>query len=301
MGSVIPAPSAFLPPEIFSTVILQLPVRRLDLAVPAVMGILNITPDSFSDGGLWLRPEQALEQALRMVDEGARLIDVGGESTRPGAAPVSEQEELDRVIPIIERLAGATDCVISVDTMKPAVMRAAAAAGAELINDVNALRAAGAVEAAAASGAAVCLMHMQGEPRTMQESPHYADVIGEVRTALEQRIASCRAAGIGLDRLLVDPGIGFGKSLEHNLRLLSHLDEFSGLGCPLLLGVSRKSLFGKLLGLPVDQRLVPSLVAAALAIPQGAAIIRAHDVWSTVQAVKTAHAIHRARQERTRA
>lgn len=283
------------------TVILQLPVRRLDLAVPAVMGILNITPDSFSDGGLWLRPEQALEQALRMVGEGARLIDVGGESTRPGAAPVSEQEELDRVIPIIERLAGTTDCVISVDTMKPAVMRAAAAAGAELINDVNALRAAGAVEAAAASGAAVCLMHMQGEPRTMQVSPHYSDVIGEVRTALEQRIASCLVAGIGLDRLLVDPGIGFGKSLEHNLRLLSHLDEFSSLGCPLLLGVSRKSLFGKLLGLPVEQRLVPSLVAAALAIPQGAAIIRAHDVWSTVQAVKTAHAIHRARQERTRA
>lgn len=273
----------------------------LDLGKPAVMGILNVTPDSFSDGGLWLQPEQALQQALRMLDEGARLIDVGGESTRPGAAPVSEQEELDRVIPIIERLAAATDCVISIDTMKPAVMTAAVAAGAGLINDVNALRAPGAIAAAAAANAAVCLMHMQGEPRTMQQAPKYQDVVGEVRAALAERVASCRTAGIDPDRLLVDPGIGFGKSLEHNLRLLAHLDDFAELGCPLLLGVSRKSLFGKLLGLPVDERLIPSVVAAALAIPRGAAIIRAHDVRATVQAVQTAHAIHQARQEIPRA
>lgn len=261
------------------------------------MGILNVTPDSFSDGGLWLEPGQALAQARRMLDEGARLIDVGGESTRPGAAPVSEQEELDRVVPIIERLRRELDCVISVDSMKPAVMRAAVAAGAGLINDVNALRAEGAVEAAAQTGAAVCLMHMQGEPRSMQTAPHYQDVLSEVHAALRARIEACLAAGIPRGRLLIDPGIGFGKSLEHNLRLLARLDAFADLGCPLLLGVSRKSLFGKLLGLPVNERLIPSVVTAALAIQQGAAIIRAHDVRATVQAVQTAQAIRQARRE----
>lgn len=281
--------------------ILQLPTRQLDLRNPAVMGILNVTPDSFSDGGLWIRPGQALEQARRMLAEGARLIDVGGESTRPGAAPVSEQEELDRVIPVVERLSAEVDAVVSIDTMKPAVMRAAMAAGAELINDVNALRAPGAIPAAAETGAAVCLMHMQGEPRTMQQAPVYRDVVAEVRAALAERIAACGAAAIGRDRLLVDPGIGFGKSLEHNLQLLAHLDAFAELGCPLLLGVSRKSLFGKLLGLPVERRLIPSVAAAALAIPQGVAIIRAHDVRATVEAVQTAAAIRRARQERTQA
>ncbi|MDP3669706.1 MAG: dihydropteroate synthase [Telluria sp.] len=298
---MVPAPSAFQSPENGSALMLQLPTRRLDLTMPAVMGILNVTPDSFSDGGLWLEPERALAQALRMVGEGARLIDVGGESTRPGAASVSEQEELDRVIPIIERLSGAVDCVLSVDTMKPAVMRAAVAAGAELINDVNALRAPGAVETAAATGAAICLMHMQGEPRTMQQAPLYRDVLAEVGAALAERVAACLAAGIERSRLLIDPGIGFGKSLDHNLRLLANLDCFAELGCPLLLGVSRKSLFGKLLGLAVDERLIPSVVTAALAIPQGAAIIRAHDVRATVQAVQTAHAIHQARQEISRA
>lgn len=261
------------------------------------MGILNITPDSFSDGGLWLEPAQALAQARQMQAEGARLIDVGGESTRPGAAPVSEQEELDRVVPIIERLARELDCVISIDTMKPAVMRTAMKAGASLINDVNALRADGAIEAAAETGAAVCLMHMQGEPRSMQEAPRYRDVLAEVRAALLERIEACLSAGIPRARLLVDPGIGFGKSLEHNLRLLARLDAFADLGCPLLLGVSRKSLFGKLLGLPVAERLVPSVVTAALAIQQGAAIIRAHDVRATVQAVQTALAIREARGE----
>lgn len=261
------------------------------------MGILNITPDSFSDGGLWLEPAQALAQARRMQAEGARLIDVGGESTRPGATPVSEQEELDRVVPIIERLARELDCVISIDTMKPAVMRAAVKAGASLINDVNALRADGAIESAAETGAAVCLMHMQGEPRSMQEAPRYRDVLAEVRAALLERIEACLSAGISRARLLVDPGIGFGKSLEHNLRLLARLDTFADLGCPLLLGVSRKSLFGRLLGLPVSERLIPSAVTAALAIQQGAAIIRAHDVRATVQAVQTALAIREARGE----
>lgn len=298
---MVPAPSAFQSPENGSALMLQLPTRRLDLTMPAVMGILNVTPDSFSDGGLWLEPERALAQALRMVAEGARLLDIGGESTRPGAAPVSEQEELDRVVPIIERLAGEVDCVLSIDTMKPAVMRAAVAAGAELINDVNALRAPGAVEAAAATGAAICLMHMQGEPRSMQQAPHYRDVLAEVRAALAERVAVCLAAGIERSRLLIDPGIGFGKSLDHNLRLLANLDYFAELGCPLLLGVSRKSLFGKLLGLAVDERLIPSVATAALAIPQGAAIIRAHDVRATVQAVQTAHAIRQARQEISRA
>lgn len=299
MGSALPAPSSFPPPK-NAALHLQLPTRRLDLSTPLVMGILNVTPDSFSDGGLWLKPEQALQQARRMQLEGARLIDVGGESTRPGAAPVSEQEELDRVVPVIERLASELDAVISIDTMKPAVMRAAAAAGAELINDVNALRAPGAVAAAADTRAAICLMHMLGEPRTMQQAPTYQDVVPDVRVALAARIAACEAKGIGRDRLLVDPGIGFGKTLEHNLQLLAHLDAFGELGCPLLLGVSRKSLFGKLLGLPVEQRLIPSVVAAALAIPQGAAIIRAHDVRATVEAVQTAWAIHQARQERIR-
>lgn len=276
---------------------LQLPERRLDLTRPLVMGILNVTPDSFSDGGRWMTPATALAQARRLRDEGARLIDVGGESTRPGATPVTEAEELDRVVPVIERLVAELDCVISIDTMKPAVMRAAVAAGAELINDVNALRAPGAVDAVAAARAGICLMHMQGEPRSMQHAPYYDDVLAEVYAALAGRIAACLAAGIARDRILVDPGIGFGKSLEHNLRLLANLDRFADLGCPLLLGVSRKSLFGKLLGLPVQERLIPSVVTAALAIRQGAAIIRAHDVGATVQAVQTAYAIEQSRGE----
>lgn len=276
---------------------LQLPARRLELTPPLVMGIVNVTPDSFSDGGRWTTPEAALGQARQLIGEGARLIDVGGESTRPGAAPVTEAEELDRVVPVIERLTAELDCVISIDTMKPAVMRAAVAAGAELVNDVNALRAPGAIAAVAATRAGACLMHMQGEPRSMQQAPHYEDVLAEVHAALAARIEACGAAGIERDRLLVDPGIGFGKSLEHNLQLLAGLDRFADLGCPLLLGVSRKSLFGKLLGLPVQERLIPSVVAAALAIRQGAAIIRAHDVAATAQAVRTAYAIGQSRRE----
>lgn len=258
------------------------------------MGILNLTPDSFSDGGQWLAPEAALQRAAQMVGEGAALIDVGGESTRPGATEVSEAEELDRVLPIIEQLAKRLDVVISVDTMKPAVMRAAVAAGATMVNDVNALRQPGAVEVVAAGNAAVCLMHMQGAPRTMQAAPHYGDVVTEVCAALAERVEACIRAGIARERIVVDPGIGFGKSLSHNLSLLANLDAFGTLKLPLLVGVSRKSMFGKLLDLKVDQRLIPSVTAAVLAASKGAAIVRAHDVAETVLALKTARAIQQA-------
>lgn len=276
--------------------ILRCKSRSLNLDTPVVMGVLNVTPDSFSDGGLHNQLNSALLHARQMHADGAAIIDVGGESTRPGAQPVSEQEELDRVIPVIEQLRRELDVLISVDTSKPAVMRAAVQAGAELINDVNALRAPGALETARESGAAVCLMHMQGEPRTMQASPQYADVIVEVHAFLAARIQVCEQAGIAGDRIVADPGIGFGKSLEHNLALLGNLVALRKLGCPLLVAVSRKSLFQKLLDLPVDQRLYAGLAAAALAVFQGAAIIRTHDVRPTLDAIKTAAAIRAAHQ-----
>lgn len=271
--------------------------RRLDLDCPSVMGILNLTPDSFSDGGRWLQAHDALDHAAQMVSDGAALIDVGGESTRPGAAAVTEAEELDRVVPIIEQLAKRLDVVISIDTMKPAVMRAAIAAGATMVNDVNALREPGAIEAVAASQAAICLMHMQGEPRTMQSAPQYQDVMADVIAALSERIEACTQMGVARARLLADPGIGFGKTLAHNLTLLANLDAFKILDVPLLLGVSRKSLFGQLLGLKVHERLLPSVVAAVLAVESGVAIVRAHDVAETVLALKTAEAIRHARRE----
>lgn len=271
--------------------------RQLDLTRPVVMGILNLTPDSFSDGGRWLKPEDALRHAARMTDQGAAIIDVGGESTRPGAADVPEAEELERVTLVIEQLAQRLDVVISIDTMKPAVMAAALAAGATLVNDVNALRAPGAVEVLAASHAAVCLMHMQGAPRTMQSAPQYVDVVMEVHAALDERLKTCEHAGIGRERLVVDPGIGFGKTLAHNLALLANLDAFADLRVPLLVGVSRKSLFGQLLGLKLDERLLPSVVAAALAVAGGAAIVRAHDVAETVLALKTTEAIRHSRRD----
>lgn len=255
------------------------------------MGVLNVTPDSFSDGGLHQGRDAAVARALDMVAEGATIIDVGGESTRPGAAPVGEQEELDRVVPVIEALRARSDVAISIDTMKPAVMRAACAAGAEIVNDVLALQAPGAVDAVAESGAAVCLMHMQGEPRTMQAAPAYTDVVAEVGEFLDERLQRCVEAGIAAERILLDPGIGFGKSLEHNLSLLANLDQLASGGRPLLIGVSRKSLFGTLLGRPVEQRLAGGLAAAALAVWQGAAIVRAHDVAAACDAVRTAHAI----------
>ncbi len=270
---------------------LNLPRRQLDLSEPQVMGILNVTPDSFSDGGRHAAVDVAVAHALAMVDAGAAIVDVGGESTRPGAGAVTLQQELDRVVPVIEALRARSDVVISIDTMKPEVMRAACAAGAELINDVNALRAPGAIEAAADCAAAVCLMHMQGEPRTMQQAPDYDDVVADVNAFLTTRIECCRKAGIAGERLLMDPGIGFGKTLEHNLALLANLDVAVPQAYPLLLGVSRKSMFGALLERPVDQRLAASVAAAALAVWQGAAIVRAHDVAATLDAVRLAHAI----------
>jgi dihydropteroate synthase len=252
------------------------------------MGILNVTPDSFSDGGRYFELPEALDRAARMVEEGAAIIDVGGESTRPGAAPVALDEELRRVIPVVERLAGALPVPVSIDTHKPAVMRAALAAGATMVNDVRALGEPGAIEAVAASDAAVCLMHMQGEPSTMQAAPHYADVLGEVRGFLRERVARCVAAGIARTLLAVDPGFGFGKSLEHNLELLRRLGEIAADGIPVLAGLSRKSLIGALTGRAGGDRLAGSLVLASLAVQSGARIVRAHDVGPTVDALRIA-------------
>jgi dihydropteroate synthase len=259
--------------------------KRLDLSRPCVMGILNVTPDSFADGGRYDSLAPALGQAHRMVEQGAAIIDVGGESTRPGAPEVELGDELERVVPVIEALSRELSVPVSVDTSKPEVMRAAVAAGAGLINDVMALRAAGAVEAAAASGVPVCLMHMQGSPRTMQRNPVYGDVVEEVRDFLMQRVAACEAAGIPRSRLMIDPGFGFGKTLEHNLQLLRHLDRLVDTGLPVLVGMSRKSMIGALLDKPVEQRVYGSLAAAVLALQAGASIIRAHDVAPTVDAL----------------
>lgn len=265
--------------------------KPLDLSFPRVMGILNVTPDSFSDGGRFIAPRAALEQARRMVEEGAAIVDVGGESTRPGAAPVSVEDELQRVVPIVQALAAELPVPISVDTSKPEVMRAAAAAGAGMINDVLALRAPGALQAAADSGLPICLMHMRGEPRTMQENPVYADVVGEVRSFLVARAQACVDAGIPRERVLLDPGFGFGKALAHNLRLLKDLHRLADTGLPVLVGISRKSMIGALLDKPVADRLYGSLAAALLAARQGAAILRVHDVGPTVDVLKVAHAV----------
>jgi dihydropteroate synthase len=273
---------------------LRLKTRTLDLRAPVVMGVLNVTPDSFSDGGQFVTPDAALARARAMVEEGAAIVDVGGESTRPGAAAVAEAGELQRVLPVIGRIRAELDCVISVDTMKPAVMRAACAAGAELINDVMALRAPGALEAARDTGAAVCLMHMQGEPRTMQQAPRYGDVVREVKEFLQARVAACVAAGIARDRLVLDPGFGFGKTLEHNLQLLGAVDELAALGLPVLVGVSRKSMFGQLLDRPAGERVAGGIAAAALAVWQGARIVRTHDVRATMDALKVTAAVRSA-------
>jgi len=250
------------------------------------MGVLNVTPDSFSDGGRYLKLDDARRRAEAMAAEGAAIIDIGGESTRPGAAAVSIQEELDRVLPLVERLSGALAVPISVDTSKPELMRAAVAAGAGLINDVRALRAPGALEAAAAAGVPVCLMHMRGEPGDMQHAPRYDEVVTEVRDFLAERLRLCEAAGIPRERILVDPGFGFGKSLAHNLSLLRHLDRFLDLAAGVLIGVSRKSMIGALLDAPAGERLSGSLAAAVIAAWQGARVIRAHDVRETVQALR---------------
>ena len=269
--------------------------RWLDLNEPRVMGILNVTPDSFSDGGRFFTPDAALRHAEAMVAAGAALIDVGGESTRPGATPVAAAEEIRRTAPIIARLAARLPVPIAIDTSKPEVMRAAVAAGAGLINDVRALRQPGALAAAAELGVPVCLMHMQGEPRDMQTAPTYTDVVLEVRAFLRERIAVCAAAGLPVTRLLIDPGFGFGKTLAHNLALLARLSAFADLGPPLLVGLSRKSMLGQIADCPLEQRLAPSLAAAVLAVVRGARIVRAHDVAETVQALRVVAAV--ARQE----
>lgn len=273
---------------------LHLPNRVLDLSHPVVMGVLNVTPDSFSDGGRYTSVEAAVERALQMVGEGALILDIGGESTRPGAPPVSVADELARVVPVIEALTRRTRIPISVDTRKPEVMEAAVAAGASLINDVGALRAPGALAAAARSGAAICLMHMQGEPGSMQADPRYGDVVPEVRQFLADRVLACNAAGIGGDRLVLDPGIGFGKRLDHNMALLARLKDLRVGECPLLVGVSRKSLFGALLGRGVGDRLAGGVAVATAAVLAGASIIRTHDVAATVDAVKVAVALRHA-------
>lgn len=265
--------------------------KLLDLSQPRVMGILNITPDSFSDGGDFLSVDLAIEQAYQMVEEGAAIIDVGGESTRPGAPPVSETEELERVLPVIESIACNLPVPVSIDTSKPNVMKAAVAAGAGLINDVMALQAPGAVEAAAGLNVPVCLMHMQGEPRTMQASPCYADVVSEVKAFLVRRIDCCISAGIPRSHLLVDPGFGFGKTLDHNLALLRDLQQITDLSLPVLVGFSRKSMIGALLDESVNNRMYGGLAAAVLAAERGACIIRTHDVKPTVDALAVSTAV----------
>jgi dihydropteroate synthase len=256
-----------------------------------VMGILNVTPDSFSDGDRYSTVAAALARAKRIEEEGASVIDVGGESTRPGAAPVDEAVEIARVIPVIEGIAAASDIAISIDTSKPAVMAAAIAAGACIVNDVFALRAPGARECAAASQAGVCLMHMQGEPRTMQDDPHYDDVVAEVCEFLARQRDACVAAGIARDAIAVDPGLGFGKGLVHNMTLLRELARFGALHAPLLVGVSRKSFIGRILGRSVDERLYGGLGLAAWAVGQGARIIRTHDVAATRDAIGMVSAV----------
>jgi len=265
--------------------------KPLDLSRPRVMGILNVTPDSFSDGGAFFAPQAALAHAREMVAAGAAIIDVGGESTRPGAAPVPLQEELRRVIPVVEALSNTLPVPVSIDTRNPAVMQAAVAAGAGLINDVNALQAPGAVETAASLGVPVCLMHMQGMPESMQDNPEYRDVVAEVRQFLAGRALACIAAGVPRERILLDPGFGFGKTTRHNLLLLQHLDALVAEGYPVLVGLSRKSLIGNVLGLPVEERLYPGLALAVLAVWQGAAIVRTHDVRATQEAVAMCHAV----------
>lgn len=266
--------------------------RLLDLRRPQVMGILNLTPDSFSDGGHFVDVDRALQHAHTMVQEGASIIDVGAESTRPGAATVAPEEELQRLLPVLRRLRQETDVVISVDTSTAAVMREAQALGVGLINDVRALTKPGALFAARDSGLPICLMHMQGEPATMQSSPCYQEVVTDVCAYLGERMDICEQAGIERSRLLIDPGFGFGKTLAHNLALLRELAALKALNCPVLVGMSRKSMLGAVLGgAPVDKRLFVGLAAAVLAVERGASIIRTHDVGPTVEALRLVSAL----------
>ena len=250
---------------------------ELSLERPLIMGVVNITPDSFSDGGRFFSAKLAIAHARKLAKEGADIVDLGGESTRPGAAPVSEKDELARVLPVLKEIA---DLCVSVDTRRPAVMSAVLEAGASMINDVDALSAPGALQAVANSACGVCLMHKKGEPATMQQDPHYDDVVGEVKAFLNERVKAAQAAGVAAERITVDPGFGFGKTVEHNLEVLRRLNEFSSLG-PVLAGLSRKSTLAKLTGRPVDERLAGSLAMAMLALQGGATILRVHDVKET--------------------
>lgn len=263
---------------------------RLVLDRPLIMGVVNVTPDSFSDGGHFLQARDAVEHARRLIDEGADLLDIGGESTRPGAAPVALDEERRRVLPVIEALTGA-GVPLSVDTQKPALMREAVAAGAVLVNDVNGFEAPEALAAAASGACAVCIMHKQGDPRTMQQAPQYSDVVAEVDAYLRQRAAAAAQAGIARERIVVDPGFGFGKTLEHNLALLRGLELIAAAGYPVLAGLSRKSMIGALTGRQVGERLPGSVAAALIAAQRGAAILRVHDVAATRDALKVWQAV----------
>lgn len=271
--------------------------RPLDLSRPRVMGVLNVTPDSFSDGGDYLTPESALRRAECIAQEGADIIDVGGESTRPGAVSVSAEEEIDRVVPVIEAIAARLPLPISIDTNKPEVMRAAVAAGAGLINDVHALCLPGALEAAAEADVPVCLMHMRGTPGTMQQAPVYADVVSEVASFLRGRVDACVAARIPRERLLLDPGFGFGKTLAHNLVLLAELGALCEIGLPVLVGLSRKSMIGAITGRGVDERLAGSLAAVVAAVERGARVVRVHDPGPTADALRVAWAVRQAAAE----
>jgi len=265
--------------------------KPLTLDRTRVMGILNVTPDSFADGGLWVDPDHALRHALEMAQAGADIIDIGGESTRPGSMAVNVQQELDRVIPLIEFVVAGTGLPVSIDTSKPEVMEAAVAAGAGMINDVYALHQEGALETAAALGVPVCLVHMQGRPEDMQHAPKFTDVVEEVSHFLLARADCCEAAGISKQDIIIDPGFGFGKTLQHNIDLFKAIPTFVATGYPVLAGISRKSMLGQLSGKPVDQRLAASLSAAVLAAQAGAGIIRVHDVGETVDALKIARAL----------
>lgn len=271
--------------------------RELDLSRTHVMGILNITPDSFSDGGRYNRLDAALLRVEQMLDAGATLIDVGGESTRPGAALVSVQEEVDRVVPMVEAIRVRFDTVVSIDTSTPEVIRGAAGVGAGLINDIRALQREGAMQAAVDTGLAVCLMHMQGDPQTMQQAPAYDSVLADVNSFLELRVQACLDAGIERRLLVLDPGFGFGKGLQHNLELFASMSQVRPLDLPLLVGVSRKSMIGQALDRPVDQRLSGGLALATLAVAKGARIIRVHDVAETVDAVRMTEAVLAAEQK----
>ena len=285
--SLLPSPFSLLPSPMF----LHCGKFKLDLARAQVMGIVNVTPDSFSDGGSHLSHEAAIAHARRLIEAGADMLDIGGESTRPGAVPVGEQEELDRVLPVIAGLSDIT-IPISIDTWKPAVMRAALAAGASMVNDINALQAPEALAVVSASDAAVCLMHKQGNPESMQLAPQYADVTDEVLAFLKTRVMAVQVSGIARERIVIDPGFGFGKTLVHNLTLLKNIQRFAELGVPVLAGLSRKSMLGAITGRNVDERLAASVTAALLAVQRAAAIVRVHDVRETVDALKVWNAMN---------